>query len=282
MSGKLIICPTPLGNLGDMTQRALDALESADTVCAEDTRVTGKLLAAYDIANRLERLDENALSTQTGRIVDRIAAGETIAYCSDAGMPGVSDPGLRLVRAAREADVMVEVLPGPTAVATAYVASGSVNPHFYFGGFFPRKASERTETLESLRSLNAALVFYESPKRLVSALASIAETFPDRVIAVCRELTKLHEEVVRAETCEALRMFSEREQTSSIKGEIVLVIDGVSEQEAALSAAASIDDAKTRAALLKSAGGYSKKDITALLQAEFGISRNEAYEIALG
>ncbi|MEG0504404.1 MAG: SAM-dependent methyltransferase, partial [Raoultibacter sp.] len=127
------------------------------------------------------------------------------AYCSDAGMPGVSDPGLRLVRAAREADVMVEVLPGPTAVATAYVASGSVNPHFYFGGFFPRKASERTETLESLRSLNAALVFYESPKRLVSALASIAETFPDRVIAVCRELTKLHEEVVRAETCEALR-----------------------------------------------------------------------------
>lgn len=282
MSGKLIICPTPLGNLGDMTQRAIDALKSADVVCAEDTRVTGKLLAAYSITNRLERLDENALSTQTGRIVDRIAAGETIAYCSDAGMPGVSDPGLRLVRAAHEAEVAVEVLPGPTAVATAYVASGSVNPHFYFGGFFPRKASERTEVLESLRSLDAALVFYESPKRLVSALASIAETFPDRVIAVCRELTKLHEEVVRAETQEVFHIFSEREQTSSIKGEIVLVIDGVSEREAEATAAASIDDAKARAAQLKAAGGYSKKDITTLLQAEYGIPRNDAYDIALG
>lgn len=282
MSGKLIICPTPLGNLGDMTQRAIDALKSADVVCAEDTRVTGKLLAAYSITNRLERLDENALSTQTGRIVDRIAAGETIAYCSDAGMPGVSDPGLRLVRAAHEAEVAVEVLPGPTAVATAYVASGSVNPHFYFGGFFPRKASERTEVLESLRSLDAALVFYESPKRLVSALASIAETFPDRVIAVCRELTKLHEEVVRAETQEVFHIFSEREQTSSIKGEIVLVIDGVSEREAEATAAASIDDAKARATQLKAAGGYSKKDITALLQAEYGIPRNDAYDIALG
>ena len=282
MSARLIICPTPLGNLGDMTARAIDALRKADTICAEDTRVTGKLLAVYDIVNRLERLDENTLSTQTARIVERIAAGETIAYCSDAGMPGVSDPGLRLVRAVREAGLHVEVLPGPTAVATAYVASGSENSRFYFGGFFPRKTTERTEALEALRSLDAALIFYESPKRLVSALTVIAAIFPERTLTVCRELTKLHEEVVRGSTGDVARIFSERERKSSIKGEIVLVIDGSSRQEIAVAVADAMQQAQVRAAALRAEGSYSKKDITALLQAEFGIARNDAYALALG
>ena len=128
MDGKLVICPTPLGNLGDMTERALAALRAADVVCAEDTRVTGRLLAAYGIEKRLERLDEALIGGRGAGIVQRVLDGETVAYCSDAGMPGVSDPGLRLVRAAREAGAAVEVLPGPTAAATAYVASGCDNP----------------------------------------------------------------------------------------------------------------------------------------------------------
>ena len=174
MAGKLIICPTPIGNLGDMPQRALDALTSADVVCAEDTRVTGKLLAAFGIGKRLERLDEALIGSRADGIVARVEAGEVIAYCSDAGMPGVSDPGLRLVAAAREAGVAVEVLPGASAAACAYVASGTVCPRFYFGGFFPRKAAEQRSVLEELRGLDAALVFYESPNRLVAALSAIA------------------------------------------------------------------------------------------------------------
>ena len=129
--GKLVIVPTPLGNLGDMTARSLEALRAADVVCAEDTRVTGKLLAAFDIEKRLERLDEALIGARAEGVVERVLSGEVIAYCSDAGMPGVSDPGLRLVSAARAAGAQVEVLPGPVAAATAYVASGCTNPRFY-------------------------------------------------------------------------------------------------------------------------------------------------------
>ena len=146
-SGKLVIVPTPIGNLGDMTLRSLEALREADVVCAEDTRVTGKLLAHFGIEKRLARLDEAMIGSRAAGVVERVAAGEVVAYCSDAGMPGVSDPGLRLVAAAREAGVAVEVLPGASAAACAYVASGTVCPRFYFGGFFPRKAAEQRTVL---------------------------------------------------------------------------------------------------------------------------------------
>lgn len=281
MAGKLIICPTPIGNLGDMTERALEALRSADVVCAEDTRVTGKLLAAYRIEKRLERLDEALIGDRTAALLDRVAAGEVIAYCSDAGMPGVSDPGLRLVRAAREADVPVEVLPGATAVATAYVASGSANPRFYFGGFFPRKDAERRATVEGLRALDATLLFYESPNRLVSALDVLADVLPHREIAVCRELTKLHEEVVRGPLPAVRDTFAVRvEQGGGVKGEIVLVIDGPSEAEGAAATEDSQASARERAAELK-ADGARKKDIARAIAEEFGIARNAAYDIAL-
>ena len=281
MAGKLIICPTPIGNLGDMTERALEALRSADVVCAEDTRVTGKLLAAYRIEKRLERLDEALIGDRTAALLDRVAAGEVIAYCSDAGMPGVSDPGLRLVRAAREADVPVEVLPGATAVATAYVASGSANPRFYFGGFFPRKDAERRATVEGLRALDATLLFYESPNRLVSALDMLADVLPHREIAVCRELTKLHEEVVRGPLPAVRDTFAARvEQGGGVKGEIVLVIDGPSEAEGAAATEDSQASARERAAELKAAGAR-KKDIARAIAEEFGIARNAAYDIAL-
>lgn len=282
MAGKLIICPTPIGNLGDMTERALEALRAADVVCAEDTRVTGKLLAAYRIEKRLERLDEALIGERAASLVERVGAGETIAYCSDAGMPGVSDPGLRLVRAAREADVPVEVLPGPTAAATAYVASGSANPRFYFGGFFPRKDAERRATVESLRALDAALLFYESPNRLVAALDALAAVLPHREIAVCRELTKLHEEVVRGRLPEVRDAFAAREREGAgIKGEIVLVIDGPSAAEDAAAEQDAEAAARERAVELKAAGARSKEIARAIAE-EFGVARNVAYDIALG
>ena len=278
MAGKLVICPTPLGNLGDMTMRALEALRAADVVCAEDTRVTGKLLAALGVeGKRLERLDENVIGERADEIVRRVQDGETVAYCTDAGMPGVSDPGLRLVRAAREAGAPVEVLPGPTAVATAYVASGCTDAAFFFGGFFPRKAGERAALLESLRALPAALIFYESPKRLVAALEAIAAAFPLREVAVCRELTKLHEEVVRGQAAEMLAVFAAREV---VKGEIVIVIDAPGEADQAAQAADAHEAAADRAAAL-AAEGVRPKQIARMLADELGIPRNEAYELAL-
>ena len=279
--GKLIICPTPIGNLGDVTDRMRVALETADVVCAEDTRVTGKLLSALGIKRPLERLDEAKLSARASAVVDRVLVGETITYCSDAGMPGISDPGLRLVRVAREAGAQVEVLPGPVAAATAYVASGCINQRFFFAGFFPRKDAERRAALESVRALDAALIYYESPNRVADALAVIAEAFPYREMAVCRELTKLHEEVFRGTTLQVRDEFARRAAEGGIKGEIVLVIDGPSEAEAAAAAEETAVDASARAAEMRAAGA-SKKDITKALMAEFGISRNEAYELALG
>ncbi len=280
MAGKLIICPTPIGNLGDMPARALDALGRADVVCAEDTRVTGKLLAAFGVEKRLERLDEALIGARAEGIVARVAAGEVIAYCSDAGMPGVSDPGLRLVRACREAGAPVEVLPGPTATATAYVASGCTNARFYFGGFFPRKAGEQRAALEAVRTLDAALIFYESPNRVAGALAALAEAFPLREAAVCRELTKLHEEVVRGELPALAEQFARREQAGAIKGEIVLVVDGPSEAEGQQAQEGAEDAARGRAEALK-AEGMRNKDIAKQLAAEFGLPRNAAYAIAL-
>ena len=279
MTGKLIICPTPIGNLDDMPPRALEALRSADAVCAEDTRVTGKLLSAFGIHTRLERLDENLMAERAAGIIERVNAGERIAYCSDAGMPGVSDPGQRLVDAALDAGVPVEVLPGPTAVATAYVASGFTCPRFYFGGFFPRKAGERAAALEVVRALDAVCLFYESPHRIAQALAVVGEGLPGRRVAVCRELTKLHEETVRGPVEEVAAEFARREAEGGVKGEIVLVINapGAEERERAQQSAAL--SAAERAAQLVADGALSRKDIVRALRDEFGISRNEAYEL---
>lgn len=281
IAGKLIIVPTPIGNLGDMTLRSLEALRAADTVCAEDTRVTGKLLAHFDIRKPLERLDEAMIGAKAASVMERVAAGEVLAYCSDAGMPGVSDPGLRLVAAAHEAGVTAEVLPGASAAACAYVASGTVCPRFYFGGFFPRKAGEQRTVLEELRGLDAALVFYESPNRLVAALAAIAEVLPWREVAVCRELTKLHEEVARGTAAELAERFAARaEEPGAIRGEIALVIDAPNAQEAAADADVAAASAEARAAELVEAG-LRTKEVARRLAAEFGIARNDAYELAM-
>ncbi|WP_305297273.1 16S rRNA (cytidine(1402)-2'-O)-methyltransferase [Parvibacter caecicola] len=280
-NGKLVIVPTPIGNLGDMTLRSLEALRAADAVCAEDTRVTGKLLAHFEIRKPLERLDEAMISAKAAAVMERVAAGEVVAYCSDAGMPGVSDPGLRLVAAAREAGVAVEVLPGASAASCAYVASGTVCPRFYFGGFFPRKGVEQRAVLEQLRGLDAALVFYESPNRLVTALEAVAEALPLRQVAVCRELTKLHEEVARGAAAELAERFAARAaQPGGIRGEIALVIDAPNAAEGEAAAESAAASAQVRAADLATEG-LRTKEIARRLAAEFGIPRNDAYEIAM-
>ena len=281
-TGKLIIIPTPLGNLGDVTKRTLLAFEACDTMCCEDTRVTGKLLAALGVEKRLERLDEATVSKRAGEIVRRVLDGEVIGFASDAGMPGVSDPGQRLVDEAHNQGARVEVLPGGTAVATAYVASGFPTQSFYFGAFFPRKDGERKRTLESLRRLDAALVFYESPQRIVSALACIADAFPLRRVAVCRELTKVHEEVYRDLAPSVRDEFALRAETGSIKGEIVIVIDAPTDEERHCDHAEQANDAAHRAHELLAEGALSKKDIVKALRDEFGISRNEAYDLVIG
>ncbi|MCI8367232.1 MAG: 16S rRNA (cytidine(1402)-2'-O)-methyltransferase [Eggerthellaceae bacterium] len=264
-----------------MTLRSLEALRAADAVCAEDTRVTGKLLAHFDIRKPLERLDEAMIGAKAAAVMERVAAGETVAYCSDAGMPGVSDPGLRLVAAAREAGVPVEVLPGASAAATAYVASGTVNPRFFFAGFFPRKVAEQRSVLQELQPLDAALIFYESPNRLVAALRAIAEVLPQRTVAVCRELTKLHEEVARGSAAQLAEVFAARaDEPGGIRGEIALVIDGPNAAEEA----AQFQDARAAAAERAqelAAQGVRTKDVAKALAAEFGIPRNDAYELAM-
>lgn len=279
--GKIYICPTPIGNMGDVSTRVLETLRIADIICAEDTRVTGKILRKHEIDTRIERLDEATMTKRLHALMERVQAGENIAYCSDAGMPGVSDPGLRLVRAAQEACIPYEVLPGPSAVTTAYVASGFMHPRFYFGGFLPRKARECKSLLTGLKTLDAVLIFYESPKRLTASLGAIAEVFPLREVSVCRELTKLYEEVIRMPALELHDLFVQREIVSPTKGEIVVLIDAPSEHERTHDADECARRAADRAHELKEQGTFSNKDIVELLQEEFDLARNTAYDIVL-
>lgn len=273
MPGKLVIVPTPIGNLGDMTTRAFDALESADTICAEDTRVTGKLLHALGIDAHLERCDENVIASRAAKLVERMQEGEVIAFCSDAGMPGVSDPGLVLVDAAHDAQVPVEVLPGASAVTTALVAAGFAGTAFYFGGFLPRKQQARFKLLQQLTSLDAALIFYESPYRVAASIADIAHEYGSRPVALCRELTKLHEEVLRMP---ADKLAAELESRESIKGEIALVIAPPSKEDLAVDLGGDAIQERIRQEL---AAGTPKSALAKQLASELGISKNEVYDM---
>lgn len=229
-SGRLIIVGTPIGNLGDLTPRVAQAFEAADAICCEDTRVTSKLLAHLGISRPLVRCDENVIASRSPELIGRMLAGDVIAFASDAGMPSVSDPGQVLVDASREAGVDVEVIPGPSACVTALVASGIPCEHFYFEGFLPRKHGERVRRLSQLAAIPGALLFYESPHRVAASLEAVAEVFPTRQVALCRELTKLHEEVLRAQAPYLLEQVRER---GELKGEMVLVVAPPPEEELA-------------------------------------------------
>lgn len=273
-AGVLLVCATPIGNLGDVTLRVLDALRAADVIQAEDTRVTRKLLARYDIHVPLEPYHEHNRIARTPELVERIERGERIALVSDAGTPGVSDPGEHLVDACLDAGMRVEVLPGPSAILTALVASGLPTAAFYFGGFLPRKTGERARALATLATLDATLIFYESPGRTAATLASLAEAFPGRRAALARELTKLHEEVARAEVGELARRFADRE----LKGEVVLLVGPPSAPEQL-----ALDEDAVRERLdARVRAGASRKDAVREVAAELGLPRNEVYRVSLG
>lgn len=220
--GTLYLVPTPVGNLDDITLRALRVLKEAELVLAEDTRTTGILLKHYDIKARLCAHHKFNEHQTADAFAARIAAGETMALVTDAGTPGISDPGFMLVRACVARGARVECLPGATAFVPALAASGLPCERFTFEGFLPQKKG-RASRLEELREEPRTMVFYESPHRVVKTLGQLAETFgPERRVAVCRELTKLHEEYVRGTLCEALAHFRQNEP----RGEFVIVVEG--------------------------------------------------------
>lgn len=221
MSGCLYMVGTPIGNLGDMSPRVAEAFRAADAICCEDTRVTSKLLAHLGISKTLIRCDENVIVQRAPELVDRLLAGEILAFASDAGMPSVSDPGQVLVDAARDAGIEVQVIPGPSACVTALVASGISCEHFFFEGFLPRKHGERVRRLSELARVPGALLFYESPHRAAASLQAIAQVFPKRRVALCRELTKLHEEVLRDKAPALLETVLAR---GEMRGEMVIVV----------------------------------------------------------
>jgi 16S rRNA (cytidine1402-2'-O)-methyltransferase len=214
--GRLIVCPTPIGNLEDITLRVLAALREADLVACEDTRRTRVLLDRYGVGGRLVSYHEHNERARAEELVARMREGSVVALVSDAGMPLVSDPGLVLVRACIAAGLEVEVLPGPSAVLNALVASGLPAAHWQFVGFLPRKQGELTRVL----SLPETLVAFESPRRLAATLRTLAAIDPERPVAVCRELTKIHEEIVRGSAAELAQRYGD----APPRGEIVLVV----------------------------------------------------------
>ena len=217
MSGRLVVCPTPIGNLEDVTLRVLAALREADVVACEDTRRTRVLLDRYGVKARLLSYHEHNEAARAAELAERMREGDTVALVSDAGMPLVSDPGYLLVRACVAAGLPVEVLPGPSAAITALVASGLPASEWRFQGFLPRK---RAELEAVLREPGGTLVAFESPRRVPATLAVAAALEPERQVAVCRELTKAHEEVVRGSAAELAERYSE----APPRGEVVLVL----------------------------------------------------------
>lgn len=223
--GILYIVPTPVGNMEDMTMRAIRVLKEADVVLAEDTRTSGILLKHFDIKNHLVSHHKfNEHGTSAG-IVDRLLAGQTVALISDAGTPGISDPGFFLVREAVKAGVEVQTLPGATAFVPALVSSGLPCDRFCFEGFLPQKKGRQTR-LESLREETRTMIFYESPYRVLKTLQQFSEVFgPERQVSCCREISKIHEESVRGTIAEVIAHFTEK----APKGEFVIILAGKTE-----------------------------------------------------
>ena len=268
---------TPIGNLRDASPRVIDTLSSADVVLCEDTRVTAKLMSAFGLHVRLERCDENVMAEKVEGVLERIALGERVAFVSDAGMPGVSDPGQRLVDAALDAGLRVEVIPGPSAVTCALAASGLASEHFFFEGFLPRRAGAQRSRLEELASVPGTLVIYESPRRVADTLANVAAVMPGRRVALARELTKLHEEVVRGEASELAATVAAREE---VRGECVIVIAEPSDEELSQRRAAASGPERTLEDEIAAglAAGEPKSALAKRLAKSFSRPRAEVYD----
>ncbi len=266
----LYVVATPIGNLGDITLRALDVLKAADAVLCEDTRVTARLFAAYRIERPLLAYHDHNARQMLPRVLARLEAGETLALVSDAGTPLISDPGYRLVAEAAARNIAVVPIPGPSALTAALSAAGLPTDRFLFAGFMPEKAGARAKALDALADVPATLVFYESPRRLGAALRDMAAALGDRPAAVCRELTKMHEEVRRG----SLAVLSDHyREAGPPKGEVVIV---VAPPEAGEASADDLDDL-LRAALEDA----SLKDAAARVARLTGLPKRAVYARAL-
>ena len=274
MAGMLYLVPTPIGNLGDISKRARETLESADFIAAEDTRVTLKLLNHLELKKPLVSYYEHNKSFKGEKILDRILGGETCALVSDAGSPAISDPGEDLVKQCAAAGIPVCAIPGPCAAITALSISGQSTGRFCFEGFLSTAKKSRREHLESLIGEHRTMIFYEAPHKLLTTLQDMAAVFGQtRPISLCRELTKLHEEVVRTTLGEAVARYTENPP----KGEFVLIVAGAPEEAKELPSEA---DAAVRVkALLEQ--GLSRKDAVKQTAAELGLPKNTVYALAL-
>lgn len=273
MSGKLYLVGTPIGNLGDFSPRAADALREADFIAAEDTRVTLKLLNHFGIRKPMVSYFEHNKYASGAKIFERILAGETCALVTDAGMPAISDPGEELVRLCAEGGVEVLTVPGPSALISALALSALPTGRFCFEGFLSTANKSRREHLESLRSERRTMIFYEAPHKLMRTLEDMKNTFgPERRISLCRELTKLHEQTLRTDLAGAIEHFTQFPP----KGEFVLVIEGAPEAGSGFS----LDEAVELAERYR-AEGLSRKAACKKAAAETGFSANELYDASL-
>ena len=267
MSGTLYLVATPIGNLEDITYRAVRTLREVDLIACEDTRHTRKLLDHYGIAKALTSYHEHNEAARAAELVSKLLAGTSVALVSDAGMPLVSDPGYRLVAAAIRASIPVVPVPGPSALVAALAAAGMATDSFYFGGFLPAKGGQRARALEALREQQATLIFYEAPHRILETLAEIERILGPRPVVVAREMTKVHEEFLRGPAGEVRATLASR---PSVKGEITLLV-GKAQEPA--SDPTSIQDA-VEAGVRR---GMSRMDAIKEVARKRGLTKREVY-----
>lgn len=273
MSGSLVLIATPIGNMGDLSQRALDALATCDALCCEDTRRTGLMMNNLGLSGKTYIVvNEHTEHDATNEVIERLLAGETVGLVTDAGTPGISDPGERLVRAAIDKSIPVTAIPGPAAVVMALVVSGLSTSRFVFEGFIPRSGQERTSRIAEIADERRTVVLYEAPHRLERTLADLEVACgPLRQVVVARELTKMHEEIRRSSLHEAVQHARQHEP----RGEYVVVIDGAAPPEPAT------EEQLEQALRRELANGSSKRDAAAKVALTYGAPKRLVYELAL-
>lgn len=276
--GKLYLVPTPIGNLKDITLRALEVLQSVDEIAAEDTRTSLKLLNHFNIKKTLFSYHKHNEQGKSLDIITKLNNGVNIALITDAGTPGISDPGSVIVEKCIEENIEFEVLPGATAITTALVYSGLDTTKFIFRGFLPRENKERNPVIEEVKNVRDTIIFYEAPHRLLNTLEYLKENLGDRKIAVCRELTKLHEEIYRGRISESIEFFVENRP----RGEFVLVIEGKSDEDIKAEREALWSDLSIEEHLIKVIeSGIDKKEAIKLVAKERGLAKKEVYKYSM-
>lgn len=278
MTGKLYLIPTPIGNLKDITLRALETLKMVDIIACEDTRQSLKLLNHFGIRKTLVSYHMHNENGKSDDIIEKLIEGKNIALISDAGTPGISDPGAVLVKRCIEENIDFEVYPGATAITTALVYSGLSTDKFIFIGFMSRENKERKDVLEGLANRTETIIFYEAPHRIKATLKYLYETFGNRNIAICRELTKLHETILRGSLEECIQYYEDNDP----RGEYVLVVDGKSKEEIIIENRAKWEDMSIEEHIIQYMNeGKDKKEAIKLVAKERGLHKSEIYKHSL-